>query len=302
MSQKSSEENRLKSETISMIEILLSMRMRSSSRDDEKVSLLKKTLEKKKEEFRIIQNRNAQEKRQTPAESIDYIRQIVEVKEIKTLVHFSNVKNITSILHSGIMPRADLDAQSIEYSCFDSSRWDGQLDRSCFSIDFPNYYMLGKKHNQSYQVLEFDKDARWDKDMFCVFGVDSSLLWERDCIFCKSNAATTGMVDESKKYINDGAALKALFDDPIEHKGIAYYRSELLPSKYPTQSQAEVLIKGMIPVLHIKWIAFETKGFLERSLQDIELPSHIEAKVSPDFFQGRIDSKEQYPNFRRNRG
>jgi hypothetical protein len=298
MSQKSSEENRLKSNTISMIEILLSMHMRSSSKDDEKVSLLKKTLEKKKEEFRIIQNRNAQEKRQTPAESTDYIRQIVEVKEIKTLVHFSNVKNITSILHSGIMPRADLDAQSIEYSYFDSSRWDGQLDRSCFSIEFPNYYMLAKKHNQSYQVLEFDKDARWDKDMFCIFGVDSSLLWERDCIFCQSNAAATGVLAEACEYINQGASLKALFNDPIEYKAEAWYRSHLLPLKYPTQSQAEVLIKGLIPVSHIKWIAFESKGSLERSLQEIELPTNIEARICPDFFQGRVDYMVQYPNFR----
>ncbi|QIF40626.1 DarT ssDNA thymidine ADP-ribosyltransferase family protein [Kingella kingae] len=114
----------------------------------------------------------------------DKIREIVRQRNIQWLVHFTHINNINSIVEHGILPRLETEQLNNNiggnFVFPDPSRAD-RKNASCLSIMFPNSKMLWHKRQQ-YP----------DKDWVFLM-LEPDILWECDCAFYPTNAASTGV-------------------------------------------------------------------------------------------------------------
>ena len=162
------------------------------------------------------------------------IKQLAERRNIEFLVHFTHINNVASILEHGIMPRLETEwlNQSLEEREFvfpDDVRADGK-NASCLSIMFPNNEMLWHKR-QKYP------DEHW---VFLLLKPD--VLWECDCAFYPTNAASTGVRQQPVENFKTATAFEAMFADLVV-KETRNGRQEIprieLNHYLPTDVQAE---------------------------------------------------------------
>ena len=155
------------------------------------------------------------------------IQQFVKVRGIESLVHFTKVGNIPSILTHGLLGRKSLACHKLDAQINDQYRFDRASDAICASISFPNYKMF-------YGLQQSDAESDW-----AVLRLSPEVLWEIPCAFCITNAASNDVTCVPLEDRMELATLKSMFGDvPPDIK-----RENLgIPDSYTTNPQAEVLI------------------------------------------------------------
>ena len=174
------------------------------------------------------------------------IQQICTERGITTLVHFTRVENLQSILQQGLLGRSILEARGQEFLFNDDNRADNNKEAVCLSISFPNYQMFYSIRERE-RVSEGVNSSQW-----VVLLLNAKLLWELDCAFCQDNAARKTVSDILLEERKKPDALEGMFGDfyNIRHQDLS------IPQNYPTHPQAEVLVFDTIPVQYIKAIHF----------------------------------------------
>jgi tetratricopeptide (TPR) repeat protein len=214
-----------------------------------------------------------------PLSSADEIERYAKKRGIKSLVHFTRVKNLASILGAGLLPRAELDNYppgAVDFN--DEMRFDRRRHYSCLSISRINYKMF-------YSFYSRFPEAEW-----CILNMDASIMWSQHCLFCAVNAATSGAVARAEEHGHSVSGLTEMFSDPVLTKLGEHRRSELigggLPDYETSNPQAEVLVRGRIDPRFIQSIVVK----LGSTLADNE--SHIAGRpieVSDEPFGWRKD-------------
>lgn len=187
----------------------------------------------------------------------EQIKQQVKNRGIKGLVHFTHIKNVDSILERGIMPRRETEilnqTQTLEEQFIfpDKDRVDGK-NASCLSIMFPNSKMLWHKRQQY-------PNTDW---VFLLLKPD--VLWECDCAFYPTNAASNGLRYQSVESFKTAAAFEAMFASEIIEETAngsqTIIRDPSLKPYLPTDVQAEVLVfETIAPSYILKKIVNEPK-------------------------------------------
>ena len=182
--------------------------------------------------MRIESNREAQ------------IQQICDERDIETLVHFTRVENLSSILQNGLLSRKALEileeTRGQQFLFNDRKRKDGHKDAICLSISFPNYQMF-------FKYRKMNSDEHW-----VVLLLDTTVLWELVCAFCQRSAAHKSVGNIPLADRKRPEALKGMFEDfyNIKHQDLQ------IPDNYPTHPQAEILVFNPIPVQYINEIYF----------------------------------------------
>ncbi|MDE0300282.1 MAG: DarT ssDNA thymidine ADP-ribosyltransferase family protein [Candidatus Poribacteria bacterium] len=199
------------------------------------------------------------------------IKEICKERDITTLVHFTRVDNLSSILRDGLLSRETLEERRQTFDFNDSERFDRQKDAICLSISFPNsemFYVTRENKQQAEDVSH----SKW-----VVLLLDVKVLWELDCGFCQENAAAKCMHETPWKEKTKPESLQNMFVEVVtDTKEKDYRREDLqIPDNYPTHPQAEVLAKGHIPANYIKEICFQDSRAMER------WKSSITESVSP---------------------
>ncbi|PAF21397.1 hypothetical protein CHH49_10885 [Terribacillus saccharophilus] len=196
----------------------------------------------------------------------------VKQREIEFLVHFTQAVNLESIITNGIIPVSDLDEKNMSYMYNDEHRIDGCLNASCFSIQFPNYKFF-------YPLRQENPSVDW-----VVLGIDKSVLWEKDCLFCKENAASNNVRFLSHNDRRGVSAFNGIFDE-IPGKAA---RSQLsIPKYYPTNPQAEVLVLDTVEPRYFLGVAFENEIVKEK--YNHLIPNNLTSVVHSEFFNARSD-------------
>lgn len=154
--------------------------------------------------------------------------------------------------------------RNVDYFANDRKRLDGRLDSSCLSISFPNYKMLYQyKNNPPY-------------DRFAVMLFDAKEVSKMNCGYFRTNAAKLNYRKDKWSLFNNTDAFKRLFDGE---------RSEV-EENMPSNPQAEVMVKGIIPVDFIKKVCFEKK---EDMIPFINVCPQIDKIVDEAYFKPRKD-------------
>lgn len=168
------------------------------------------------------------------------IQAIVAAKNIPYLVHFTRVDNLPSILNNGFYP------QSRKMELFggiphinDELRIDNKKDHTCFSISFPNSRMFFRVRNTF--------GGNW-----AILLINKQILWEKECLFYQTNAASNSVRFNSIDNHKGSHALNTMFLSNDECP-----RESFLLDCDPTDEQAEVMIPGIIESSYIDGIIFD---------------------------------------------
>lgn len=175
------------------------------------------------------------------------IQEICQMYGIETLVHFTHIRNLYSILQHGLLGRSQLESMSwIEPPQYnDNYRLDGQREAICLSISFPNYKMFYK--------YSFNNRSDW-----VVLLLKPSILWELDCKFYRENAASNNakenIIEKRNQARKQPEALKNMFSD------YSNIKREILeiPNNFTTHPQAEVLVFNQISTQYIDVVHFHS--------------------------------------------
>ena len=160
------------------------------------------------------------------------IERVASQLRIPYLVHFTNEKNLSSILEIGLQPKQNSEKYKFFPAINDALRLDGHMDAISLSIGFPNSKMFYKYRKQS------------EEESWAVLVIDRSVLWKRKCAFCKNNAASSQISSKSPDELSSHQALLEMYEDmpnPYSRAGKRLHEYD------PTDVQAEVLVFGVIP-------------------------------------------------------
>lgn len=195
------------------------------------------------------------------------IKNFIETREIENLFHFTKAENLHSILKYGLLSRQTLSVRGINYLYNDDNRLEGRLDANCVSIEFPNYRMF-------YKYRQVNPGVEW-----CVIALDPSILYKKNCLFSKENAASNNEVSLENKCKSGVSGLRRLYENDE-------LRNQLqLCNSFTTNPQAEILVLEDIGVEYIKDIYFRNT------------PINFKYNLYPDFsfyicqelFDARLD-------------
>ncbi|WP_302152739.1 DarT ssDNA thymidine ADP-ribosyltransferase family protein [uncultured Enorma sp.] len=214
-------------------------------------------------------------KRQTALRRRAEIEKIIQDRGIKKLYHFTQAKNLNSIFERGILSRNTIYNLRIDAAVNDNERWDRHTDAISVSISGPNYQML--------YALKKGKQNRGETcpgDTFVLLELDPSLLYELDCAFYPTNAASNRVRHASKTEFQGAQALENMFADGVPCPAGTYSRAKWnLDSCETSDPQAEVLVFETIPARYIKCVLFETEEMDYEYSRWVTNRSHIPFKI-----------------------
>lgn len=198
---------------------------------------------------------------------------ILQEKKIESLVHFTNVENLESILEKGLLTRKKLEDENIPFEENDSKRLDGELDSISLSVEFPNYKMF-------YSLIQKDSEKSW-----IVIAINASILCKSEAIFNTENAASSNM----KKINVEDRKQKTMFEEMFEDYD-DYERESLgIPENYTTNPQAEILFLDSISLEDITYIEFSCPSDYLKYIKVLKQYPHIKYGLNDKFFKPRKD-------------
>lgn len=197
---------------------------------------------------------------------------ILMERQIDRLYHFTQVENLPSILEFGLLPRSVLEDSGIHSEYNDKYRYDDCPDAVCMSLEHPNYKMF-------YSLRRNNPSQNW-----VVMLLNISILLDYRCAYCSTNAGDSSMYCiPIKERMGKEAFIKLFNEDPFQPT-----RAQMgIPSYYPTNPQAEVLVFDRIPSSYIEAVYFEKVDIFRK--YGTMIPSGIESRVDSKVFSYRSD-------------
>jgi len=166
--------------------------------------------------------------------------EVLASRNVTRLCHFTKLQSLTHIVASadGILSSSSIrqDTKNV----IDKSRYDGELDYVCCSVQYPNSWFMKKAIQDNTDKIFSD---------WVVLYVDLSILKYSIAKFCPCNASK-----KSGAYIEDNMSnVELIFAHSVPT--FEYPRSSRMLTCCPTDGQAEILIKDSIPREFINGIA-----------------------------------------------
>ena len=158
---------------------------------------------------------------------------ILKNRNITKLIHFTDVRNMPSILEHGILPPKRLKEDGIEPHSNDPNRFDNQLEGISVSIMKRNQHVLKKFHNR-------------DPRQWVEIEINPDVAVTKNCLFYQTNASNGKYKDVNEEYLRSSKAFASIFDEQVITKGKTYKRDNK-KSYEPTDEQAEIIVRWKIP-------------------------------------------------------
>ncbi|MDR1890420.1 MAG: DarT ssDNA thymidine ADP-ribosyltransferase family protein [Zoogloeaceae bacterium] len=200
---------------------------------------------------------------------IQAIKAIVHGRRITELVHFTRIENLHRILKYGILPVNEMRLKEIQHLHNDHERHDKRLYTVSLSVSFPNYKMF-YKYQQS-------------GGSYAVLVIDTSVLWENECLFCRTNAASSTIRSKDDNELRSAESFKNMFG------GDEIRQSNQIRHCDPTDPQAEILVVGKVDFEKIQKIVFSDSQHLNNFLEQTNLLETCEATLNSLYFKPRYD-------------
>lgn len=187
---------------------------------------------------------------------IEFKKEISD-REIDHLIHFTPTINLLSIFEQGkLLSRALLEKFDIDQTdIFDYIEFTDNI-----RFDDKSYINLSVQHPNSFLFNRFrDKTKDNIHINWCVLKIDKKYIYQRETLFSVTNAANS----HNKKNVQvtgDINKFKMMFANSLQIVTSYNTRNILrngLKSKYPTDEQAEVLVKNQILITDILQVCFK---------------------------------------------
>lgn len=219
-------------------------------------------------EQEIIEQEKA-EREEKLRQKKEKIRNIVNLRNIKEILHFTAVDNLESILKNGILSRCDIKGQVMKATVNDELRLDSYTSCICCSITLPNAPLLYKF-----------KSGNIDKK-YVILKIKPNVLWEKYCLFSKENAASNRTCPRCTV-----EAFEQMFGDYDKMHTRAdlekLYADGFIKQNMPTHNQAEVLVVGQIEPEYITGVYVFENDWSSEIKKVWEKYQNIEWKRCPE--------------------
>src|SRR5882672_3014270 len=178
---------------------------------------------------------------------------------IKHLIHFTPTINLLSIFEQGkllsraLLEKNDIDDTLLDFIEFlDSIRYDDKHYIN-LSISSPNHFLFNKFRERTH-----DKPyINW-----CVLKINPKYIYQKDTLFAVTNAASS-IAKNTYRITGDIEKFRNLFQNSLSLR-IGTVQRGNLKAKYPTDVQAEVLVKNEIEISDILQVCFKDGTDLAR--------------------------------------
>ncbi|AOM79487.1 DarT ssDNA thymidine ADP-ribosyltransferase family protein [Pedobacter steynii] len=192
---------------------------------------------------------------------LQFIEEITD-RGITQLIHFTPTINLMSIFEQGkILSRALLEEFDINQTdIFDYVQFTDSL-----RFDDKNFINLSIQHPNHFLFSRFQQKTKDDTHItWCVLKIDKKYIYHADTLFSVTNAANshnkrnvgvTGDIGKFKLMFSSQLSIVTLNNSRIIQRGS-------LDPKYPTDEQAEVLVKNEIPVEDLIQVCFKDENDL----------------------------------------
>lgn len=167
---------------------------------------------------------------------------------IPHLVHFTRARNLPLIMQHGLQPAAAFPQLNIAPEINDQLRLDGRLNGTSTSIALTNDRMF-------YRLRQENPGVEW-----AVLAISRKVLWEKDVLFCRHNAADARVSRLGDNDLRSHDAFTSMF---AEIDGCRSREDQRLKPFDPTDVQAEVLVMEPIETHFIVGAAFEDRATKE---------------------------------------
>lgn len=186
-----------------------------------------------------------------------YFEQELINRGIEYLIHFTPTINLLSIYEMNkLMSRKLLEEFEVDQTdIFDYVEFTDEV-----RFDDKSYINLSVQHPNSFLFNRFrQRTAEFSHINWCVLKIDKKYIYEKHTLFSITNAAN-GHNKRNVGVTGDLDKFKRLFDNSINV--VTSYNTRTiqrnnLKDKYPTDEQAEVLVKNEIPIDAIIEICFK---------------------------------------------
>ncbi|MGA2080263.1 MAG: DarT ssDNA thymidine ADP-ribosyltransferase family protein [Holophaga sp.] len=206
------------------------------------------------------------------------IKELAQTLEIPYLLHFTRIINLPSILEYGLYPISRAHEIQLEPEINDPLRLDGHPDSVSLSIGWPNCQMF-------YKYRMVDQKVEW-----VVIAINPSVLWTKNCAFCKYNAADSRVSCLDIESLMNKKAFNEMFKDNAENPSRV---KQKLKTYDPTDVQAEVLVFDVIEPELIIGVVFNTNQSKNGYTQFANKKQrHIVNPGNRGFFGSRSYSRE----------
>lgn len=187
---------------------------------------------------------------------IEFKKEISD-RGIENLIHFTPTINLLSIFEQGkllsraLLEKNDIDDTLLDFIEFlDNIRFDDK-NYVNLSLTSPNYFLFNRFRERTQ-----DKPyINW-----CVLKINPKYIYEVDTLFSVTNAASS-IAKNTYGITGDIQKFRKLFENGITSKVGNLSRGNL-KSKYPTDVQAEVLVKNEILLTDILQVCFKDEADL----------------------------------------
>jgi len=214
---------------------------------------------------------------------IDFASEITK-KKIKYLIHFTPTINLYSILEQKkIMSRSILESLDIEqYDILDYVQFTDKIrydDKRYInlSVSSPNTFLLSKFMEKTSNNMVI----KW-----CILKIKPSYIYDSDTLFSVTNAASTAAKNQYG-ISGDIETFKMLFADRLNintFNGTRNIVRDNISDKYPTDIQAEILVKEIIPTSSIISVCFQTNNDLAEAKAAMSNFDTSTFKIEPKIF------------------
>jgi hypothetical protein len=189
------------------------------------------------------------------------IAKVIAERNVERLVHFTQLKNLSSILAEGLIPRIVVRATVPGALVNDAYRFDGRTWWNCLSATFPNSRMF-------FSLQRRDPEVEW-----CVLLISPRVLLEKEILFCKHNAADNRISKLADNDLRGSSAFLGIFE---EIDGVPSRAEQALKDAYPTDVQAEILVRGRIDPEYLDGVVFRNAASRDKFLGELgNLKSHV---------------------------
>jgi len=188
----------------------------------------------------------------------DFQKEISD-RVIEHLIHFTPTINLLSIfeqsklLSRALLEQNDIDDTLLDFIEFlDSIRYDDKHYIN-LSISSPNYFLFNR-------FRERTQDKHYIN--WCVLKINPKYIFQKDTLFAVTNAASS-IAKNVYRISGDIEKFKKLFENGLSLK-IGIVQRGNLKLKYPTDVQAEVLVKNEIAIADIMEVCFKDEADLAK--------------------------------------
>lgn len=202
----------------------------------------------------------------------------IDTRGIKHLIHFTPTINLLSVYEQGkLLSRALLERFDIDQTdIFDYIEFTDDI-----RFDDKSYINLSIQHPNSFLFSRFrQKTADESHIYWCILKIDKKYIYQADTLFSVTNAANS----HNKRNIGvtgDINKFRMMFANPlpiVTSYGSRTITRNGLKNKYPTDEQAEVLVKDEIPVSAILQVCFKDDNDLaagKAALSDYDISNFV---------------------------